>query len=123
MLAGSIGIYAPILGKMEPTVGIVDFPLKWTVAGMARFYDKGINSVIPSQRAIPATLMDPKIKNRSRMWYQIANIEVAQVGEITTGLTDRSGWLHCRRTGDNFFMIKDGWSIDPRRSEHLTGHQ
>ena len=30
------------------------------------FYDKGINSVIPSQRAIPATLMDPKIKNRKK---------------------------------------------------------
>ena len=72
---GPLGIYAPIFGgKMKPTVVIADFPLKWTVAGMARFYDKGINSVIPSQRAIPATLMDPKIKNRSRMWYQMANI-------------------------------------------------
>ena len=30
--------------------------------------------------------MDPKIKNRSRMWYQMANIEVAQAEGITTGL-------------------------------------
>ena len=41
---GPLGIYAPIFGgKMEPTVVIADFPLKWTVAGMARFYDNGVN--------------------------------------------------------------------------------
>ena len=77
---GPLGIYASIFeGETEPTVSIADFPLKWTVAGLAKFYDKGVNSVIPSQRAIPATLMDPKIKNRSRMWYQMANIEVSQM--------------------------------------------
>ena len=57
---GPLGIYAPIFGgRLEQTIVIADFPLKWTIASMARFYDKGINSVIPSQRAIPATLMDP----------------------------------------------------------------
>jgi branched-chain amino acid aminotransferase len=75
---GPLGLYAPIFdGKMEPTVVIADFPLKWTVASMGPLFDTGINAVIPSQRAIPATLMDPKIKNRSRMWYQVANIEVS----------------------------------------------
>jgi branched-chain amino acid aminotransferase len=44
---------------------IADFPLRWTVASMGPLFDKGINAVIPSQRAIPAYLMDPKIKNRS----------------------------------------------------------
>ena len=77
---GPLGIYAPVFdGKLEPTVVIADFPLKWTVAAMAPLYDSGINAVIPSQRAIPAFLMDPKIKNRSRVFYQMANIEVSQV--------------------------------------------
>ena len=102
---------------MEPTVVIADFPLKWTVAGMARFYDKGINSVIPSQRAIPATLMDPKIKNRSRMWYQMANIEVAQVeGDNNWALLiDPDGYI-AEGTGDNFFMIKNGCLMTPEGS-------
>ena len=120
---GPLGIYAPIFGgKMKPTVVIADFPLKWTVAGMARFFDKGINSVIPSQRAIPATLMDPKIKNRSRMWYQMANIEVAQVeGDNNWALLiDPDGYI-AEGTGDNFFMIKNGCLMTPEGRNILRG--
>jgi len=120
---GPLGIYAPIFGgKMEPTVVIADFPLKWTVASMARLYDKGINSVIPSQRAIPATLMDPKIKNRSRMWYQMANIEVSQVeGDNNWALLiDPDGYI-AEGTGDNFFMVKDGALFTPEGRNILRG--
>ena len=77
-----MGIYAPIFDyDTGPTVVVADFPLKWTVAGMDELLkpQDGINAVITSQRAIPAILMDPKIKNRSRMWYQVANIEVSKV--------------------------------------------
>ena len=75
---GPLGIYAPIFdNKIEPTVIISDFPLKWTVAGLAKFYETGANLVIPSQRAIPSHLMDPKIKNRSRLFYLMANIEAS----------------------------------------------
>ncbi len=54
---GPLGIYAPIFdNKMECTVVIADFPLKWTVASMGVLLEKGINAVIPSQRAIPGNL-------------------------------------------------------------------
>jgi branched-chain amino acid aminotransferase len=77
---GPLSIYHHIFdGKIEPTVVISDFPLKWTVAGMGELYDTGINAVITSQRAIPADLLDPKIKNRSRIHYQMANIEASNV--------------------------------------------
>ena len=120
---GPLGIYAPIFdGKIEPTVVIADFPLKWTVAGMARFYDQGINSVIPSQRAIPAHLMDPKIKNRSRIWYQMANIEVANTeGDNNWALLiDRDGYI-AEGTGDNFFMVKNGELFTPEGRNILRG--
>lgn len=120
---GPLGIYSPIFGgKLEPTVVIADFPLKWTVASMATYYDKGINSVIPSQRAIPATLMDPKIKNRSRMWYQMANIEVSQVeGDNNWALLiDPDGYI-AEGTGDNFFMVKDGEIFTPEGRNILRG--
>ena len=75
---GPLGIYAPVFDyKMEPTVVVADFPLKWTVAYMGKLYDEGINAVLVNQRAIPAYLMDPKIKNRSRVFYQMANIEAS----------------------------------------------
>ena len=120
---GPLGLYAPVFdGKIEPTVVIADFPLKWTVAAMAPLYDSGVNCVIPSQRSIPATLMDPKIKNRSRMWYQMANIEVSQIkGENNWALLiDPDGFI-TEGTGDNFFIVKNGTIISPKGHNILRG--
>ena len=120
---GPLGIYAPIFGgKLEPTVVIADFPLKWTVASMAKLYEKGINSIIPSQRSIPSTLMDPKIKTRSRMWYQMANIEVSRaVGDNNWPLLiDPDGYI-TEGTGDNYFMVKHGALFTPEGRNILRG--
>ena len=120
---GPLELYAPVFGgKLEPTVVIADFPLKWTVAAMAPLYDSGINAVIPSQRAIPASLMEPKIKNRSRLFYQMANIEVSQMkGENNWALLlDPDGFI-TEGTGDNFFIVKDGTIISPEGRNILRG--
>jgi branched-chain amino acid aminotransferase len=120
---GPLGIYAPIFGgKLEPTVVIADFPLKWTVAGMGSLFDTGINAIIPSQRAIPATLLDPKIKNRSRLFYQMANIEVAEYkGDNNWALLlDPDGYI-AEGTGDNFFIIKQEVIFTPEGRNILRG--
>ena len=120
---GPLGLYAPIFdGKLEPTVVIADFPLKWTVAAMAPLFDTGINAVIPSQRAIPASLMEPKIKNRSRLFYQMANIEVSQVkGDNNWALLlDPDGFV-TEGTGDNFFIVKKGVIMTPEGRNILRG--
>ncbi len=120
---GPLGLYAPVFdGKLEPTVVIADFPLKWAVAAMAPLYDSGINAVIPSQRAIPASLMEPKIKNRSRLFYQMANIEVSQIkGENNWALLlDPDGFI-TEGTGDNFFIVKDGEILTPEGRNILRG--
>ena len=120
---GPLGLYAPVFdGKLEPTVVIADFPLKWTVAGMAPLFKDGINAVIPSQRAIPATLMEPKIKNRSRLFYQMANIEVSQIkGENNWALLiDPDGFI-TEGTGDNFFIVKNGEILTPEGRNILRG--
>jgi branched-chain amino acid aminotransferase len=120
---GPLGIYAPVFdGNIEPTVVVADFPLKWTVASMAPLFKDGINAVIPSQRAIPSYLMDPKIKNRSRLFYQMANIEVSQIkGENNWALLlDPDGFI-TEGTGDNFFIVKDGEIITPEGRNILRG--
>jgi len=120
---GPLGIYAPVFdGKMEATVVIADFPLKWTVAAMAPLFESGINAVIPSQRAIPASLMEPKIKNRSRLFYQMANIEVSQMkGENNWALLlDPDGYV-TEGTGDNFFIVKNGEILTPEGRNILRG--
>ncbi len=120
---GPLSIYAPIFGeKLEPTVVIADFPLKWTVVGMGKLFDTGINAVIPSQRTIPSYLIDPKIKNRSRIYYQMANIEVSQYKGNNNWalLLDPDGFI-AEGTGDNFFIVKNGVIITPEGRNILRG--
>tara|TARA_A100001015_G_scaffold179548_1_gene199667 strand:- start:1244 stop:2221 length:978 start_codon:yes stop_codon:yes gene_type:complete len=119
---GPLGIYSHLFNSQEPTVVVADFPLKWTVASMGPLFDSGINAVIPSQRNIPAHLMDPKIKNRSRVFYQMANIEVSQCkGENNWALLlDPDGFI-TEGTGDNFFIVKDGIIITPEGRNILRG--
>ncbi len=120
---GLLGIYQGIEGLHKGTnIIIADFPLRWTVTKMGHLFDKGINAVIPSQRAIPASLMDPKIKNRSRLFYLNANIEVSQFhGDDNWALLlDTSGFIS-EGTGDNFFIIKDNVIISPEGRNILRG--
>ena len=120
---GPLSIYAHVFeGKCEPTVIIADFPLKWTVQGMGSLFDTGINAVIPSQRAIPAHLLDAKIKNRSRLHYQMANIEVSRYrGENNWALLlDTDGFI-AEGTGDNFFIVKDNTLFTPEGRNILRG--
>lgn len=120
---GLLGIYQGIEGLHKgPNVIIADFPLRWTVASMGPLFDTGINAVITSQRAIPASLLDPKIKNRSRIHYLMANIEASQVdGDNNWALLlDPDGFV-AEGTGDNFFIVKDGTVITPEGRNILRG--
>ncbi len=120
---GLLGIYQGIEGLHKGSnIIIADFPLKWTVRGMGILFDKGINAVITSQRAIPASLLDPKIKNRSRIFYLMANIEASLIeGDNNWALLlDPEGYV-AEGTGDNFFIIKNGVVITPEGRNILRG--
>ncbi|MFA6362437.1 aminotransferase class IV [Methanoregula sp.] len=120
---GLLSLYQDVVGvEKGPNLIIADFPLRWTVASMGPLYNSGINAVIPSQRAIPASLLEPKVKNRSRMHYLMANIEVSNyAGENNWALLlDPDGFI-AEGTGDNFFMVKDGKIITPEPRNILRG--
>jgi branched-chain amino acid aminotransferase len=120
---GLLGIYQGIEGLHKgPNVIIADFPLRWTVNSMGPLFDTGINAVITPQRAIPASLLDPKIKNRSRIHYLMANIEASQIdGDNNWALLlDPDGFI-AEGTGDNFFIVKDGTVITPEGRNILRG--
>ena len=120
---GPLSMYARVFdGKIEPTVIISDFPVKWTVAPLAPLYDTGVHAVIPSQRMIPADLLEPKIKNRSRLHYLMANLEVSLVDDPAawTLLLDPDGFI-AEGTGSNFFIVKDGRLLTPEPRNILRG--
>lgn len=120
---GLLSIYQDVVGTHRGmNIVIADFPLKWTVEDMGVLFDTGINAVIPSQRAIPASLIDPKVKNRSRIHYLMANIEVSQVEGTNNWalLLDTDNFI-AEGTGDNFFIVKDGAVITPEPRNILRG--
>ena len=120
---GLLSIYEDVVGVHKgPNVIIADFPLRWTVAGMGELYDTGINAVIPSQRSIPASLLEPKVKSRSRLHYLMANIEGSKYeGKNNWALLiDPDGFI-AEGTGDNFFMVESNRIITPEPRNILRG--
>jgi len=119
---GLLSIYAGLAGPPGPNVIIAVFPLRWTVAGMSDLFVKGINAVIPAQRAIPSELLDPKIKNRSRLHYLMANMQVSNYeGENNWALLlDPDGFV-AEGTGDNFFVVRRGEILTPEPRNILRG--
>ena len=58
---GPLGIYSHLFEKQGPTIIVADFPLSWTISGLAHLIDTGINAVVPSQRN-PGGTTRPKDK-------------------------------------------------------------
>jgi branched-chain amino acid aminotransferase len=104
---GTLPMYSDT-GRVGTNVMISDFPLRWTVAGMGKLFDDGINAVTPSQRAIPASLLQPRVKCRSRAHLMMANMEVSKYeGENNWPLLlDPDGYI-TESTGANFFLVRN----------------
>lgn len=115
---GLLSIYQDVVGTHSGlNIIIADFPLRWTVESMGTLFDVGINAVIPSQRTIPASLIDPKVKNRSRIHYLMANIEVSNYeGDNNWALLLDTDNFIAEGTGDNFFIVinKTVYTPEPR---------
>lgn len=120
---GLLSIYQGVVGTHRGlNIIIADFPLRWTVRGMGELFDKGINAVIPSQRAIPASLIDPKVKNRSRIHYLMANMQVSNYeGDRNWALLLDTDNHIAEGTGDNFFIVKNGVLLTPEPRNILRG--
>jgi branched-chain amino acid aminotransferase len=120
---GPLGMYRMVFGGgVEPTIVIADFPVKWTVASLAHFYDDGIHAITPSQRAIPSPLLEQKIKNRSRMHFLFANLQVSLSDDPNAMalLLDPDGFI-AEATGANFFIVEDGKLLTPEGRNILRG--
>lgn len=119
---GILPIYHDVYGhSLRPNLTISVFPLRWTIGCHYKNYTEGINLYLASQRAIPASLLEPKVKNRSRLHYQMANLEMREL--------KRSGWallldtdnFIAEGTGSNIFLIKDDKIFTPEPRNILRG--
>lgn len=120
---GPLSIYKNVQGlESKANLIIADFPLRWTIQNCSHLYTQGVDLVVPLQRAIPARYLDPKIKNRSRVFYLMANIQASNFSGDNNWalLLDENGCI-AEGTGSNFFMIKDGVMYTPRGRDILRG--
>jgi branched-chain amino acid aminotransferase len=103
----------------EATVVIHCFPIDFP--SFARFYTEGVHAITPSVRQVPPETLDPKIKHRSRMAGQLADLEVARTdpGAMAV-LLDRDGNL-TENTGGNFFIVSGGVVRTPTTRSVLEG--
>lgn len=119
---GPMRLYETVFeGGVKPTVTINVWPLTWHLAAFAEAYVTGVHAVVPAQRSVPSRLIDPKIKNRSRIYYQMANLQAQKVdAEAWALLTDEDGFL-TEGTGSNFFVVKDGGLLTAEPRNILRG--
>lgn len=114
---GPLNFYRPVFPEgLRPTVIIAIWPMIEHIAEVAEYYETGVHAVITSQGAIPSRYIDPKAKTRSRLHYQMANLQAARMGKDAWAvLLDEHGYI-AEGTSCNFFMVKDGalYTSEPR---------
>ena len=115
------GVDSVFPGGIKPTISINVWPLTWHLAGIADYYDTGVHSILTQQQSVPARYIDPKIKNRSRVFYQVANLQAHKIDPKAYALlSDEDGFI-TEGTGNNFFVVKDGVIYTPEGRNILRG--
>ena len=109
----------PALQVSKPTVMIYTQPMNLVL--WAPFYTKGCHAVTPPTRMVPSQSLDARIKNRSRLFYTLAEIEAKLVDpDAQSVILDIHGNV-AENKGGNIFMIKDGKLITPTTANCLEG--
>lgn len=108
-------------GKLQPTISINCWPLWWHLAVDAPLYRTGIHSIITAQQSVPAYLIDPKVKNRSRVFYQMANFQAHKVDPQSFPLLTDDRGIITEGSGSNFFILRHGRVLTPKGHNILLG--
>jgi branched-chain amino acid aminotransferase len=119
---GPVGYYAGQEGGPgdgDPTLILHTFPLP--LARYRRLVAEGAALVIPSTRHVPAACVDPRIKQRSRLHWWLAQQEAQRTETGAQALLlDAAG--HVTETAAaNFLLVQNGTVLTPPRTGVLGG--
>lgn len=115
LYAGSAGGSGP----MTPTICIHSFPLRFEL--WRHLFTDGAHVVTPSTRHIPPQCLEPKMKNRSRLHWFLADREARTVDPRAIPLLlDLDGNVtEC--AGSNFVLVRGDAIVSPTRRNILWG--
>ena len=89
--------------------------------GWARYYSEGCHAVTSFSRAVPAQSLDARIKNRSRLFYTLADAEARLVDpDAQVVILDTEGYVS-ENKGGNVFAVIDGELRTPTTENCLAG--
>lgn len=109
----------PTVQRSAATVMIYTQPMD--LRGWAKFYTAGCHAVTPMSRIIPSQSLDARIKNRSRMAYTLAEMEVKLVDpQAQSVILDIHGNV-AENKGGNIFVVTNGVLMTPRSTNSLAG--
>lgn len=87
----------------------------------ARFYAEGCHGVTPVSRMVPSQSLDPRIKNRSRLAYTLAEMEAKQADPAAQSvILDLNGHV-AENKGGNIFCVRGGVLRTPSTANCLAG--
>jgi branched-chain amino acid aminotransferase len=119
---GPIGYYGGVSGAAgdgPPTLGMHTFPLPF--GRYRRMLSEGVHLAVPSVRHVPAASVDPRIKQRSRMHWWLADREVQASFPGATALLLNEGGLVTETAAANLLLVREGMVLSPPRTLILEG--
>ena len=100
---------------------IMIFTNHMDLRGWARYYTEGCHAVTSMSRAVPAQSLDARIKNRSRLFYTLADTEARLVDpDAQCVILDVDGYVS-ENKGGNLFAVVDGELVTPTTENCLAG--
>jgi branched-chain amino acid aminotransferase len=102
-----------------PTIMIFTQPMD--LRSWAGFYSEGCHAVTPMSRMVPSQSLDPRIKNRSRLAYTLAEMEAKLVDpQAQSVILDTNGHV-AENKGGNIFAVTKGVLRTPTTINALAG--
>jgi branched-subunit amino acid aminotransferase/4-amino-4-deoxychorismate lyase len=116
---GPIGYYLGETGQGPPTLGLHTFLLPFD--RYRRLFQDGARLVIPSVRHLPEVCVDPRIKQRSRLFWWLAEQEAHDREPAASALLLDTSDHVTETAAANLLLVKEGRVLSPRRQQILNG--
>ncbi|MCI0464716.1 MAG: aminotransferase class IV [Gemmataceae bacterium] len=119
---GAVGYYAGLpgaAGDAPPTFAMHTFPLP--LARYRALFEDGARLVVPSTRHVPAVCVDPRLKQRSRLHWWLAEREARLTDPTASALLlDLDGYI-TETAAANLLIVRAGQVLTPPRHSVLEG--
>jgi branched-chain amino acid aminotransferase len=119
---GPVGYYAGLpgaAGDAPPMFAMHTFPLP--LARYRRLFEQGAALVVPSTRHVPAACVDPRLKQRSRLHWWLADREARLADPAASALLlDLDGYV-TETAAANLLIVRASRALTPLRHSVLEG--